>query len=130
MYNKADALPHVQYSKLLDLKSSREVDLSKIRTRCREKVKPLLTLIESFQEEPQNLDSEHNHIVEEKIFTEMRSISIKCNNDMIEVAKNIVSDSMQLLGTKPPCSFAAIAMGSLAREEATPYSNLEFFFVM
>lgn len=130
VYNKAAELAEVSLTKLLDLQKTHSSTLIEIREKCRVKVEALLTLIESYQEEPDMLDSDHNHMIEETIFTEMRSISINCNDEMIKLADCIVLDSVSLIGAQPLCSFFAVAMGSLARGEATPYSDLEFFFII
>ncbi|WP_039458037.1 tetratricopeptide repeat protein [Candidatus Jidaibacter acanthamoebae] len=38
---------------------------------------------------------------------------------------NLIEESKQNLG-KPPCKYAIMGLGSLARDEATPYSDIEF----
>lgn len=42
-----------------------------------------------------------------------------------EFIRILLEESIQLLGN-PPCSYALVGLGSLAREEATPYSDFEF----
>ncbi|XP_067936710.1 uncharacterized protein [Watersipora subatra] len=52
-----------------------------------------------------------------------------CNESMLNFARMIIEDAVNVVGT-PPCFFTAAAKGSLARGEATPYSDLEFFFII
>lgn len=42
--------------------------------------------------------------------------------------KKIIEDSLTIVG-KPPCLFAVILYGSIARKETTPYSDVEFGFL-
>mgnify|MGYP001792218368 CR=1 FL=1 len=63
----------------------------------------------------------------------MQIISKDCSSDMLLFAKNIITESMRLLTTRytySPCDFSALAIGSLAKGEATPYSDLEYLFLV
>ena len=42
----------------------------------------------------------------------------------------VIEDAIQLLQAHPPCGLAVVALGSLAREEATPYPEFEFLFLV
>ena len=39
-------------------------------------------------------------------------------------------ECVKILSQKPPCEFQPVAIGSLAKGEATPYSDLEFLFLL
>lgn len=63
----------------------------------------------------------------------IKDISIQCTDHMILIAEKIISASVKVLeemNEKPPCPFSAVAIGSLARGEATPYSDLEYLFLL
>lgn len=61
----------------------------------------------------------------EAVFQLHREIADQ-NKDFV---RRLLSQCIEVLG-KPPCSFAVIGFGSLAREETTPYSDLEFGFLI
>ena len=48
---------------------------------------------------------------------------------MKKLASEIISISVDLLNTKLPCEFVAVAIGSIAWGEATLYSDLEYIFM-
>ena len=57
----------------------------------------------------------------------------KCSDQFVTVAKTIVQSSVALLndgGDQAPCSFVVIGLGSVAKGEATPYSDLEYAFIV
>ena len=60
----------------------------------------------------------------------MEEISVACSEDMRKFAREVIGKSVSLLKQSAPCSFEAVAIGSIARGEATPYSDLEFLFLI
>ena len=74
---------------------------------------------------------QHNDLHE---FTEcVKEISIKCTDNMVKFAGNVMEKSVNALyekDCKPPCQFSVVVMGSLARGEATPYSDIEYMFLV
>lgn len=63
-------------------------------------------------------------------YDHMKTISVSCSEHMGKFTGDIIRQSMSLCSDKPPCNFQAIAIGSLARGEATPYSDLEYLFLV
>ena len=49
---------------------------------------------------------------------------------MIHLADMVMRTGVELLGEEPACDFAVLAFGSLSKDEATPYSDLEFLFLI
>ena len=49
---------------------------------------------------------------------------------MRKVGEKIIRESVNMINTPPPCDFDAVAIGSIARGEATPYSDLEYLFLV
>ena len=60
----------------------------------------------------------------------MKSISLWCSEEMAKLAGTIIKESVHILQSTPPCDFTATAIGSIAKGEATPYSDLEFMFLI
>ena len=42
----------------------------------------------------------------------------------------ILHHCIKMIDCQQPCKFTAVALGSLAKGEATPYSDLEFMFLV
>ena len=108
-------------------------------------------LVESLREELHTIRKEFNQKIEEPKslalhiptecnniksypipdFTEkMITVSLDCTNKMTMFARKIMSNSMESLKTEPPCPFSVVVIGSMARGEATPYSDLEYMFLI
>ena len=60
----------------------------------------------------------------------VRVLSENCTEKLVAFAARVIENSLQLVGEKVPCEFTAVAIGSLARGEATSYSDLEYLFLI
>jgi hypothetical protein len=49
---------------------------------------------------------------------------------MLAMLEQIMNHCVTIMKQKPPCSFSVVAIGSMARGEATPYSDLEYMFLL
>ena len=59
--------------------------------------------------------------------------SRKCSQEFAELSGIIIEDSVKTLEScsiVAPCKFAVMALGSVAKGEATPYSDLEYAFII
>ena len=65
-----------------------------------------------------------------QLSSEMKNISLSCTERMVRFAQQIIEGAVNALDERPPCGFTVAAIGSLARGEATPYSDLEYLFVV
>ena len=59
----------------------------------------------------------------------VKSLQNKITADYTEIMANLATDCQQIMG-KPPCKFAVVGMGSLARKEVTPFSDFEHVLVL
>ena len=61
------------------------------------------------------------------------AVSKKSTENFLQISKSIISSSVEILqtyGMKEPCNFIVVALGSAARSEVTPYSDLEYAFIV
>ena len=65
----------------------------------------------------------------EEVFAKSKNVCQK----LVNFTKEILQSSVDLLmdtEKSPPCNFAVIGLGSIAKGEATPYSDLEYAFIV
>ena len=68
-----------------------------------------------------------------KFNSEAFKASQACSEGLAEVSRHIIESSVDVLsknGSSPPCKFAVLGLGSIAKGEATPYSDLEYAFLV
>ena len=59
----------------------------------------------------------------------IRQIYIQLHNKLRDYIKSLLGDCYKTLGNSP-CKFAIVGLGSFARKEMTPYSDLEFMILL
>ena len=79
--------------------------------------------------ELKNIQSDSNKRWKEEWIDTVKSFSEECNKMMIEFSGAVIRQAVKICG-KEPCEFAAVCMGSMAHGETTPYSDLEFLFLL
>ena len=96
----------------------------------RSKLKPITDEIMSWESSFESLqESMDEPQIPLPLCERIRSISLYCNNSMVEVARQVIVDALGICGP-PPCDCSAVAFGSLAKGEATPFSDLEYLFLI
>lgn len=60
----------------------------------------------------------------------MKSISMSCTEDIVQFAGGVMLESTKIIKKEPLRSFSVVAIGSIARGEASPYSDLEYLFLI
>ena len=98
--------------------------LEKIRQKCRKEMLEAEKLANMYE------DESVDEAMDAKFYECIKTISKRCSVMMLCFAGRVIEESVQILTQKPPCEFQAVALGSLAKGEATPYSDLEFLFLV
>jgi len=81
----------------------------------------------------ENVFSDANLEISHQLSNDVFASSEECSQKFVEFSRSIIRSSTELLKgcqAEPPCNFAVVAMGSAARGEATPYSDLEYAFLI
>ena len=100
--------------------------LGMIRFRCQQKNDESDDLAQKF---PGFVEKPDHDVI--SVFIEsVKDIYTQCGNDLVNFVKTIVTCAVGMITQKPPCSFTVVGIGSLARGEATPYSDLEYLFLL
>ena len=112
------------YPEQKDLKMRLKEQLEAIRAECRERMRTPDDMVDVLENkmEDKNWDKHYYEC--------MKGISLWCSEEMAKQASTIIKESVHILQSTPPCDFTAIAIGSIAKGEATPYSDLEFMFLI
>ena len=119
-----DDRSNIGYETYLQLIDELKSELESIRERCRISITNADTLVQSIQGD--TLDPE----IRKKYYDVMKTISLDCSEAMRKFGERIIRESVGIISNSPPCSFEAVAIGSIARCEATPYSDLEYLFLV
>ena len=101
-----------------------KITLGCIRDKYRKEIQHTERLVAQF-------DGNHtNSATQTEYHKLMMKVSLGCSDDMRNFARLVLGESVRVLKTKPACAFETVAIGSIARGEATPYSDLEYLFLI
>eukprot|EP00058_Branchiostoma_floridae_P027778 XP_002613269.1 hypothetical protein BRAFLDRAFT_68234 [Branchiostoma floridae] len=104
----------------------RKLQLGKIRCRCKEKLQTLSShKYHSYEYEDNPMESEEARNAERRRTEAVRSMYHYVAVKMKHFIADIVDECIKTLGTVS-CQYAMVGMGSICKEEMTPYSDLEF----
>eukprot|EP00058_Branchiostoma_floridae_P027777 XP_002613268.1 hypothetical protein BRAFLDRAFT_68233 [Branchiostoma floridae] len=105
---------------------NRKLQLAKIRYRCKEKLQTLSSQkYHSYECEDNPMESEEARNAERRRTEAVRSMYRYVAVKMKQFIADMVEECIKTLGTVP-CQYAMVGMGSICKEEMTPYSDLEF----
>ena len=125
-WGEAIDIPHLDQ---LGVTNGLKYRLIEIRDLAKSGLTDIHPLIGKFDCEPDRIRSEHNQLLCAEWVNKVKSLSSTCIGKLVEFASAVIEEAVSICGATP-CQFAAIGLGSLARGEATPYSNLESLFLM
>ena len=74
------------------------------------------------------LESGQEHT--EDHYEELEKIILNSNNLMKSFANSVIEMATEVMKQPAPCDFAAVGIGSLGRGEATPFSDVEYLFLI
>ena len=93
--------------------------LYQIRDACQTSIKAM--------DELSTVDPDKRDIaVERERVRHTQRVYAEIAKSMREFVTNMVEDCVEMMSSSPPCRYSVLGLGSSAREEATPYSDLEF----
>ena len=123
-----DAADDVGFEKVQSVTAALYGRLHAIRSKMRDQLDDdgVKGLIKHFNVSPK----ERRKTLVEEFSNVMKGIAKGCTGEMVKFAGDVIEHSISCLGSKPPCSFVALGLGSTARGEATPYSDLEYIFIV
>lgn len=101
--------------------------LSNTRKAVDENLKTLHPLIDNFVQE---CDPSLMTGALDSFCQRMKEVSINCTKSMNSFVGKVMEVSSQMQLENPPCDFSVVVFGSLARGEATPYSDVEYLFLI
>ena len=113
----------------MDVTSALKEKLQNIRNQVKDELQKLSPLIEELDCQIERLSSERNKRTMLRFTERVQWLSQRCNDRMVEFAGDVIHQATEICGS-PPCQFVAVGIGSMAKGEATPYSDLEFLFLV
>ena len=116
--------------KLKELQASHLTQLQAIRESAKEKIQPVAKLIPKFRLEPQLIGLPSNDQVISDCVDLLEPAITGQSDRMFGFAGKVIKDAVALMNKPLPCDFDAVALGSMARGESSPYSDLEFLFLL
>ena len=121
----------LSFSEHQDLITNHKHKVMSYRNNIRQQVDSLDSLQEALSLD--DVFSDSNIQQAEQLVDAVFDVSVECTKGIIDVFSSIVGSSVEVLskfGFSPLFSFAVIGLGSVARGEATPYSDMEYAFIV
>ena len=119
-----DGCANISYEKQREITNRLRQTLEDIRQICRDDILKAKQLADEYE------NDDKDPMVDYKFYVCIKNISLSCSKMMQDLAGEVISHSVNILRNEPPCDFNAVTLGSLARGEATPYSELEYLFLI
>jgi len=76
------------------------------------------------------VENEDEKLIKEKDYVQqVKSLQANISTDYKQIMAFISQECIEIMG-QPPCKYALVGMGSLAREEVSPYSDFEHILIL
>ncbi|CAK8682113.1 unnamed protein product [Clavelina lepadiformis] len=85
--------------------------------------------LKELQPMPENVSEEEAFKRQKHKIKVVKHLQVLITNYYTEIMKWVSSQCVEIMG-KPPCRYAVVGMGSLARKEITPYSDFEHMILL
>ena len=118
-----------EFNKHQQMMASLSQYLVKIRQKVSADLDQFPPLINQLQCDKDRLRSTENLRTITRFISAVQSVSSTTTSLMTMFTSLVISKAVGVCG-KAPCSFSVVRMGSLAKGETTPYSDLEFLFLI
>ncbi|XP_067950244.1 uncharacterized protein [Watersipora subatra] len=99
-------------------------ELKNIRNQTREDLKTAEFITQEVSSKTENT------LARKSFCTVVEKVAVDCTDAMLKLTEYIFQKSVEALKEAPPCEFCVVIIGSMAKEEATPYSDLEYIFLI
>ena len=129
---KAKLIEICQHALLLAEAENQDVNLIEKAEQVKTAVNKMRNKVRTFLEALKKPKAKNAEELQKLIFNKMTAIK-KINFEITKRYKHIMADLSQFCEStlgKPPCQYAVAGMGSLAREEITPYSDFEHIILL
>ena len=120
---------HLSYLEQCDVTGRLKMALGGIRHRVKLGLSQIQPQVEQLNFEPEDVRSEKYNRFTNRWINDIKCQTSTCNKDMIDFTSTVIEEAAKICGP-PPCEFSCIGIGSIARGETTPYSDLEFLFLV
>lgn len=107
---------------LIDISKELQIKIQQFREKVEKKLGRLPPIAK-------DLSNDEAFELEKKKIAEVEAIQNFITDEYSILMKHVAAQCADILG-KPPCKFALVGMGSLARKEITPYSDFENIIVL
>lgn len=116
------------YAEQLETTDLLKKRLTEIREKYQQRVNDSEKYFLKLNCEPGSLACNENEALYKHILKDIPDLSKELNKDIVDFTR-LVADKAATICGDAPCRFSVVAMGSLARGETTPYSDLEFMIL-
>lgn len=118
----------LSFDEQMALTSRIKRELDSIRQTLALELSEIEALVNQFHYDYKDIRSTETQELTSSFIDHMTSASSKCSSLMTKLAQGIVQKAVELCG-QAPTDFVVVAMGMLAKGEATPYSDLDLMIV-